>query len=196
MILAFFVVHKVTKWSEKIKNIDELDKKIDASITALDSKFDKRSDKLDTKIDGIKESILEIKAFITVFKESNNQFVQSKSPITLTEIGETVVKDLDLISILTKYWNKLENVLLGNLENKSNLYVIQQESFSLGSKLTELLDENEIENIKTYAFNQGQNLANYDLMIGVCIRDIYFKKHNINIIDIEKFDPNQIKNEK
>ena len=190
-MLAFWVVHIVTKWSAKITHIDELDKKIDSSITNLDTKFDKRTDKSDLKIDSIKESILEIKAFISVFKENNNQFVARQSPVRLTEKGVEVSRDLNLEALINKHWLDIESSLISVLSKDSNPYDIQKESFDIGSKISKFLDTEEVESIKTYAFKQGQNLANYDLLIGVCIRDMYFKKHAINIDDIDKFDPNQ-----
>lgn len=191
LMLAFWVVHIVTKWSAKITHIDELDKKIDSSITNLDAKFDKRTDKSDGKIDSIKESILEIKAFIAVFKENNNQFVASKSPVRLTEKGEQVSRDLNLETLIERHWVNIEASLVGVLNKDSNPYDIQQESFKIGAKISSFLNDAEIELIKTYAFKQGQNLANYDLLVGVCVRDRYFKKHSIDIEDIDKFDPNK-----
>jgi len=192
LMLAFWVVHIVTKWSAKITHIDELDKKIDNSIVNLDAKFDKRTDKSDAKIDSIKESILEIKAFISVFKENNNQYVARQSPVRLTDKGEEVSKDLGLENLIEKHWLSIESTLATILGKNSNPYDIQQESFKIGGKISTFLDDNEIEFIKNYAFKEGQNLANYDLLIGVCIRDKYFKKHGINVDDIDQFDPLKI----
>ena len=109
LMLAFWVVHIVTKWSAKITHIDELDKKIDNSIVSLDAKFDKRTDKSDAKIDSIKESILEIKAFISVFKENNNQYVSRQSQVRLTDKGEEVSKDLGLENLIEKHWLSIES---------------------------------------------------------------------------------------
>lgn len=171
LVLAFFLTYwitkQITKWETKLSHVD----------------------KLDSNITIIKEDMAIIKAFITVYNEMNNPFAKKNSPIQLTPKGEQVSKDLDINKILALHWNEIETDIEKALKQDYNPYDIQQEAIVIASKIQDYLTNEEIEKMKIYAFKHGHNLTTYNLLIGVHIRDIYFKKHNINIEDVDKHGP-------
>ena len=190
LMLAFWVTYQVAKWTTKLKHVDKLDANVDKIKEDISTRL-KHVDKLEANVDKIKEDISEIKAFITVFKETSNSFAKTKSPVALTDSGVKVANDLKIDDLVIKHWDAIHKDLSHVLKNDGNPYDIQQESIAIGRKIEKYLDANELDMIKRYAFIQGHNLLMYDMLIGVIIRDMYFKKHNINVSDIDKHDPNK-----
>jgi hypothetical protein len=179
LMLAFWSVHHITKWDAKLQHVDK-----------LESNVGKHLDKLEGNIAHIKEDIAIIKAFITVFKESNNPFARSSSPVGLTEKGVEVAKDLDIKHLVDKHWLNILQDLMQSLKNDYNPYDIQQEAIRLGSKLEKYFTDKELDFIKKYAFRHGHNIASYDMIIGVHIRDKYFEINKIDIGEVDRFNPN------
>lgn len=137
----------------------------------------------------IKEDLAFIKgAFST---KSKNRFTQSHSPIGLSELGEKVAKDLSIQDKIEKNWTKIEPLIDEGTKSK-NAYDIQQ--FCMEKPMVypeEFFDEDSLNEIKNYAFETGDNIAEYMQMIGVIIRDEYFNKKGINKEEIDKYDPNK-----
>ncbi len=65
-------------------------------------------EKIEKNIDTIKNDLSQIKAFIELFKQNNNPFAKSKSPISLTELGDRVAEDLKVKRIINKNWSEIE----------------------------------------------------------------------------------------
>lgn len=167
LMLAFWCVHYVSKWSTKLGSVD----------------------KLNTDLSGIKDDISIIKGFITVFREANNPFAKSQSPLSLTEIGKNVsvaIKAKDLVSL---HWDEIEKDFQGLLNKDCNPYDIQQSAISFSGKIFNYFTKSELNEMKLYAFREGHSLINYELLFAVHIRDIYFDKHGIHVSEVDKFDP-------
>ncbi len=43
--------------------------------------------------------------------------------------------------------------------------------------------------IKTFTFNEGYNLSDFDLLFGIEIRNKYFKESDIKIEEVDQHDP-------
>lgn len=132
--------------------------------------------KLSANIDKIKEDIAEIKAFIQVVRQDNNEFVKAHSPLSLTEKGKKVAADLHIEDILKRQWSGLCKQISTKLNEGHNPYDIQEVCFEIGRTYSKILAENEFDNVRLYAFKNGHNLADYDLLFGIVLRDMYFKK--------------------
>lgn len=144
--------------------------------------------KLSDNIDKIKEDIAEIKAFIQISRQDNNKFVKAHSPLSLTEKGEMVATDLHIRDILNRQWSSLCKQISTKLNEGHNPYDIQEVCFEIGRTYSKILTENEFENVRLYAFKNGHNLADYDLLFGIVLRDMYFKEKNIKVEELDKYE--------
>lgn len=169
LMLAFWATHHISKWNTKLDHVN----------------------KLDGNVSVIKDDISTIKAFITVYGQSNNPFAKTNSPVSLTPEGIEVSRDLGIENLIIRHWTEIQKDLSNALKQDCNPYDIQQEAINVASKMQRYLTISELDIIKRYAYQHGHTLASYDLLIGVHIRDIYFNKNNINIADVDKYDPNK-----
>lgn len=134
--LAFAIVWKVSHFSTKFESVH----------------------KLESNIDAIKEDIHGIKAFMQVFRETNNPLAQRQSPVSMSEDGKNVSRELGLEAIVANHWNDFKSSVIANLESDCNPYDIQVESFKVGDKYKKFITEEELDKIKLHAFNSGYNL--------------------------------------
>jgi hypothetical protein len=146
--------------------------------------------KLESNIEAIKLDMMEIKAFISVYRQENNRFSQRNSPISLSEAGNIVASSIEAEKIVNRCWAQLEKEIKSEIEHSSNPYTIQDSCFSIGKHFIDFLNDTELDLIKKYAYQEGHNIVNYDLVFGILIRDKYFRENNINVSDIDKHDPN------
>lgn len=165
----FFIVFKSGSIFEKFKSVD----------------------KLNENVDKIKTDLNEVRAFITVFRDQSNQFVQRQSPVSLTPLGKEVYDDLNINRIVDQNWSTCLSKILAKIDGSSNPYDIQTACFSIGKKYSHIISDAELAEIKTYAFKKGYNLSDFDLIFGVTIRDKYFKEKKISIEEVDKHDPNK-----
>jgi hypothetical protein len=170
LFLLFFLVYRAGKIVEKFS-------------TVL---------KLESNIETIKLDMMEIKAFINVYRQDNNSFSKRNSPIKLSEAGVVVAQSIQAEAIVNRCWEQLEKEIKSEIDDSSNPYTIQDSCFSIGKHFMEYLSDFEIETIKKYAYQEGHNIANYDLIFGILIRDKYFKENNINVSDVDIHNPNLI----
>lgn len=168
LCLLFFIVNRAGKIAEKFS-------------TVL---------KLESNIEAIKLDMMEIKAFISVYRQDNNSFSKRNSPITLSEDGATVAHFIQAEAIVNRCWEQLEHEIRSEIDHSLNPYTIQEFCFSLGKHYMDYLSDEEIETIKQYAYQEGHNIVNYDLIFGILIRDKYFSNNNIKVADVDKHNPN------
>ena len=146
--------------------------------------------KISSAIDAIKDDISEIKAFIQVYRQTNNPFAQSQSPINLTKKGNEVSDELFVKRIINDNWKSISSKIKKKLKKEDNPYDIQEICFEIGEKYSKIMSENDFDHIKKYAFNQGHNLSDYDIIFGIEIRNKYFDSEGYNVKEVDKYDPN------
>ena len=173
LILAFYLVHWITKKVTTINNSH--------------SGLSKAIEKIELNIDNIKSDLSYVKGSINILNAHiPNPTIQSKSPISLTELGERLAKEMDLQDIIIRNWDKIYDYLDKNLISK-NAYDIQQFCIDTASiSLDKFFIDSDIDNIKNFAFKNGNPLMYYGSMIGVMIRDAYFKQKGIDVSDVDK----------
>ncbi|MBS4060682.1 MAG: hypothetical protein KG029_09800 [Bacteroidetes bacterium] len=154
--------------------------------------LNKSVDKIDKSIDEIRRDMSFLKGSIDVMKSGgSNQLLQSKSPVTLTEKGIEVAKELKANDIIARTWNKIFEILEREISNK-NAYDIQQFCIEQVSIEPEKFFDNEgVISIKNFAYKEGNPLQLYTRMLGVLIRDKYMKAKGISIDEIDKHDPSK-----
>jgi len=155
-IVAFLAVSfRIGKYQEKVDSLKE-DK----------DKHSKKIDTLKTDVDQLLEFKVQTQKFI------DNKLFQSNSPLTLTPLGEKLVKESGFKVI----FGNVKDDLLNKLEkqNPKTKYDTQEKSRAL---LDGLLEYEAFKPIKTYAFNTGQDYAQILRAGSILLRNYYFKKH-------------------
>jgi hypothetical protein len=157
----------VGKWTEKLKVVD----------------------KLDDSIGVIKTDLFEIKGMMRLFERGNNPLGQAQSPINLSKLGKDISDDIGAEAMVESQWDKIMPVLKEKLKPDCNSYDIQEVCFNVGRGYGALLSSNQMESVKSQAFNRGINLSDFDLLFGIVIRNKYFAKIGKNLSDIDNHTP-------
>lgn len=157
-------------------------------VTAVVHKFS-TVEKMEDNIDKIKTDLAEIKGNISVFRQDRNSLVQTHSPVSLTPRGLEVEEELKVKRIVQNNWNLLYKQIQSRLNNDFNPYNIQEVCFSLGKSYSVIVSPDEFDYIKKYAYEEGLNLSDFDLVFGIVIRDKYFEAEEINVEEVDKHDP-------
>lgn len=165
-----------------------------STIGAEHNSLNKSIGGLETNGKEIQKDIAYIKGMMELISKMNNNensLTKSHSPISLTEKGKTISKELKIEEKININWEKIRNYLEANLKSK-NAYDIQQ--FCIETAVVSLDNffvEKDVNEVKNYVFKKGDSFAGYGNMIGVEIRDRYFKYKAIGLEDIDKYDPNK-----
>ena len=170
LLLAFWVVYRAGKITNSFKN------------------FETKNDKIDAAIYEMKDSLLQVKATTELLYQTHLSTVKSHSPMSLTPKGEEISKAILAELKINNYWTSIRNEL--QKTHPTNPYDIQVAALGLARYcFDKIFTEQERNEIKTYAFKIGINLLEIYPIIGIIIRDIYFKEQNISLEDIDKHDP-------
>lgn len=163
------------------------------TITKFKTKWDlkeKGLEKLEQNVDGIRSDIMFIKAQINLFASNKpDSLTQSHSPINLTEIGKKVAGEMGIENLIAANWDKIYDFVDKNVKSK-NAYDIQQFCIEAATiYLDKLFSVEDLNKIKTFAYNSGRPLGFYGGMIGVLIRNKYFELKRINPDEVDKYKP-------
>jgi hypothetical protein len=175
MILVGWVIYYVTKFTTKITT--------DHGILA------KRVDKIESNTDKIKEELIVIRA--SLLSGVPVREIQSQSPISLTTAGLDTAKELDIDARIANNWGKIVSYIDSNVKDK-NAYDIQQFCVEKATvNLSNFLSENDIREIKLIAYNKGRAIETFGGVIGITVRDAYFRHKGIAVEDVDKTNPNK-----
>jgi len=118
-----------------------------------------------------------------------NQFAKAYSPIDLTDLGKAVASEMAIYDKIDVNWDTTVRLIEGKIASE-NPYDIQEACFELAKvSLDEILKPEDLEFLKTYAFNKGRPISSYSIVIGIVIRNKYFAHKDIDISEIDKHDP-------
>lgn len=164
LLSILWMVHKVTQWQCEMNNAKNTTTKVESNI------------------DSIKADISYIKGTLDILKNNaGNALVQSHSPISLTDKGKEIATEMRVAEMIASNWDNIRNCIEHNVPS-SNAYDIQQYCIETATiSLQTFFKAEDVDKVKLFAFNAGQNLAYYGGMIGVIIRDKYFECKNIPI---------------
>jgi len=148
-------------------------------------------DKLEASIDKIKDDLSIIKAYMDVSQAKNDPFSKRESPINLNDKGVKVSSEIEAAKIINRTWERISISIKSRLVemNDANSYTIQEVCFDIGKSYSKYFDAASMENIKTYAFKEGYNLVDFDLLFGIEIRNRYFQEGGLSIGEIDVHDP-------
>lgn len=175
LLLAFWLVYYIT---HRVTCIQK-----DHSI------LEKSTQKTESHIDEIRRDLSYIKGSIDIVKSGAPTLMQSHSPISLTDIGREVAKELEADILIGRNWDKISTSLL-NVKDKS-AYDIQEYCIETASVEPDLFFDAHTQHfIKDFAFKKGMPIQLYLRLLGVIIRDRYFEEKGINVTEVDEYDQN------
>lgn len=169
---------------------------VTVKITHLQSKHDTFThsvNKMESNIDEIRRDLAYLKGTIDIIKANPQQSpVQARSPLSPSDVGLKIIEELNLNEMIARNADRIMNYLNANIGSR-NPYDIQKFCIETASvELDKFFIDTDIDKIKQYAFEHGQTLFYYGSLIGVLVRDLYFSKNQINVIEVDKHDPSRV----
>ncbi|WP_036791699.1 hypothetical protein [Porphyromonas canoris] len=172
VLIVFVAVYKVTQVVTKIRSDHN-------NLTKI-------ADKGEKNIEEIRRDLSYIKGSLDILmKNGANNFLQSQSPISVTEEGKRVASELKAEEIISRNWDIICHKI-SELESPSP-YDIQQyclERIAVDPYV--FFDIEDIKRVKDFAFSQGKPLQLYLRLLGILVRDKYFEEKNIPISSIDE----------
>lgn len=212
MLLAFWLVHWVTKkvteiktasdyikndnekTSEKLEKITEsTSEKLEKLTESTSEKLEKHAERVDKNMDEIRRDISYLKAMLDIYNRTipADALAQAHSPVSLTPLGIQVANELGADDMIARNWDKIFQTLENEVCNK-NAYDIQAYCLETATvELEKFLDNDSIEKIKLVAYKAGKALAYYAPVFGIKIRDKYLQIKGISVDEVDKNDPSR-----
>jgi hypothetical protein len=160
---------------------------------------EKRATRIEEATDKLKDSVVSIKGDLAVIKTYLNMllhsrtgdepFTLSQSPVSLTQKGKAMAERLKIESRVAANWDRIYAFIEKNVKDK-NPYDIQQ--FCIERATVNLLGfftEEDVREIKQVAFEEGVSVELFGSLIGVVIRDAYFREKGINANEVDVHTP-------
>lgn len=167
LAVSFFAVWKISHFTTKFGSVQ----------------------KIEDTIGHIREDMHYVKASIKLFSDANNPFAQRQSPVSLTEIGDKVAREINVSDIMENHWDDIYSQVNDDLADDCNPYDIQVVCFKIGEGYQEFLTAEELKRVKSHAFKAGYNLQVYNVLFGIIIRDKVLGLRGYKSSDVDKFDP-------
>lgn len=178
--LIGWVIYKITTfitvWRMKEKELDKLEDRTNKQGVKVDI-LDDKYNRVEAKVDNLAKDVMYIKTHLEL-RDSRlpGNLVQSHSPVSLTDEGKRVAEELGVATMIEQNWQRIYEYISNNV-NSDNAYDIQQFCIETATVLLDkLFTTEDVNKIKTYAYNAGMPLGYYGAMIGVMIRDKYLEK--------------------
>jgi hypothetical protein len=170
--VSYWSVFKITKWVEKFKG-----------------HFKGHDDKLKDLVD-MRDAVVELRTKVDLIYRNTNPSspVASRSPLSLTDIGQQIAAKINANEILDKNYDKLSKDV--ELKNGKNPYDIQLASMLVAKEdVLNLLNEQELILVKQEAFSRGLLVEDVTAVFGILLRDRIFTEKNIPIAEVDKHTP-------
>jgi hypothetical protein len=136
--------------------------------------------------DNIRPDLKDVRERFFSLEGKTSGLFQTSSPVRLMDAGEKVLEK----SGLKSYIDNNKDSLLRECKNNSNFtnpYDIQKASFAFFDEYSFPVDF--FEALKLYAYDNGIALSVLRRIGAIYFRDLCLLEHNMNPVDIDKFDP-------
>lgn len=175
MIFTYWLTHFISTWI--------------ATYKAEHGTLKKTTDKMDVTMDEIRRELSFIKGSIDVINKMSVSTTQSRSPISLTDLGHQVASKLNAESLIALNWDKIFMNLEINICDK-NAYDIQVYCMErVAVEPEKFFDREALSQIKLLAYNEGNPFQYYSNVLAVLIRDKYLSIKGIDHSQIDANDP-------
>lgn len=192
-ILLLIMFFAMRFYYTRFKKLEDQTKKMSKSsedIEAVKTKTEhaKCKDNLDkiTNLDSAVRNIDRDIAFIRgILTPKNEGYTQANSPISLTEKGVALAKEINANTVLISNRSQIIDFIDKNAPSM-NAYDIQQLcSDTAIADLELLINTQDVDKLKLYAYKNGITMFVIGSVLGVMIRDLYFAEKNINVNDVD-----------
>ena len=165
LIAVLYIIYKVGQWEGKsVLHKERID-----------------------KVEGFRDMVVELGAKVDLILQYTKPkaLLESKSPISLTERGVEISDAMSANTLFEKYKDELQKRV--DEKEPETAYDIQEKSFSVvKSDFSELLNDEELSNLKQVAFNKGIELDEIIQIFGIILRDYILNIRDIPISDVDK----------
>lgn len=172
--IAIFSTKHITRMQERSRTIDEY-------INTSEKKSEERF-----------KILIEVKTIVDLIRQNTTKTpaIGPGSPMTLTEVGKEIVKNIEANTILERHIEKLEEIV--SESNPMNAYDIQTVSIKASrERLIKLLDENELIKVKKEAYKKGMMVEDVLSVFGILLRNHILNKKEISISDVDEHEPSR-----
>ena len=122
-------------------------------------------------------------------KGTPDPFTQAHSPLSLTLLGEEMVLRTGMREMLQKRWEDIRRMVAEHSVSK-NPYDIQQYCLEQAVVFPEkFLEPQDLDRLKTDAFQKGLTLTPYMRAVAVLVRDRYFEENGIDVKEVDASAP-------
>ena len=176
MVFAGWVIHYTTKFT--------------VNISSKHDRFNERMNKTESTIEEIRRDVVFIKGTLDLAIANRDSFTIRRSPLSLTDSGKEFVETNNLEVMVDSNWQKIAAVLQ-SIKNK-NPYDLQE--FCIETAFTEtnrFFSSSDVEKLKKLSFKSGIPLMSITRVMGILIRDRYFKENGIPVGAVDLHDPNK-----
>lgn len=126
------------------------------------------------------EKVSRIEGFL--IDKNGAGFAVKESPLRLSKKGEEVSEAIEAVDIIEESWHLIsEKIVKKGITKESNPYDIQKACFEIGDNYSDFVKEERFEPLKSYAFEHGHNLYDYDIIFSILIRDKFFFDNDLSI---------------
>jgi len=208
--LIFYITRKITivttEQSHLVKGQDKIESHIDkikSDISDINGtlrfviekteEIDNDVNKMKNDISEINKDIFEMKTTLNFAFAENKPFAVKNSPWRLNEEGKETVKKYSLDLMVEINWSKINRALQElKSQNPYDLEIFCFDMLSIDARSDTSLkyfEEKDIDKIKRLSYKSGIPLLFYSRMIGILIRNKYFKENNIDLFDTDEHSP-------
>jgi hypothetical protein len=176
LVLSWWVVHYLTEFRTKYREEH--------------GQFSKWIDRTESSIDKIKEDVIIIKGQIEVALALKDPYAKKRSPVSLTPLGLQMVADHGLDAMVADNWQKISSAI--QKSGASNPYDIQEFCFETAFvRPNAFLSEKDFDKLKLISYQTGARLFSVARVVGILVRDRYFKENGIDVGEIDQHAPQQ-----
>lgn len=136
--------------------------------------------------ENIRPDLKDVRERFFALEGRTSGFFQTASPVKLMKAGEDVLVDSGLKAFIDENQSSLL-VSCKNGKEYSNPYDVQKSVFAFFDEY--MFSEGFFDKLKHYAYNKGIDMSVLRRIGAIYFRDICLSHHNMDPIDIDKYDP-------
>jgi hypothetical protein len=172
--LIIYGVYKITKFTTKIETEH--------------GTLSNRVDRIESNIDEIRKDLAFVRGNVDAAIAIKDTLTKKKSPISLTDDGIKLVNEYNFENILARNWEQILKST-NDVETK-NPYDLQEYFIETAYlEPSKFFSKDDVDELKTVSYKTGFAFMSIARVMGILIRDAYFKQKGIAIEEVDKNTP-------
>ncbi len=144
------------------------------------------------KMEAIHETVIKLDTKVQLIYDNTNPRAtfRTSSPIALTDLGKEIASSINAEAIFKRFLAALAAKVDAKCPLMSNAYDIQAASMSIAkTDLPGMASAEEINLVKTEAFNRGIFVEDIWAIFGIYLRDHILEERSIAVAEVDKHKP-------